>query len=366
MNKKTNPNIVTAFLFGLAILVLIAVPISVRFVPNRVTAQETATAAEPGPVVQVADNQVADAKADVAQAEVKVVEYTVRTQLGGNPTMAFVGVGGSIDGVTNPELTANVGDTVRITVINGDPVLHDLKIDAFGVHTGNMTEDEQTVTVEFVATQPGEFEYYCSVPGHRDLGMRGLLRVVGTADEVTPAESSQAENQGGDATTQHINMTSAAPAAADAVSIIRNPADVPPPVGDRAAQTIRIDMNTVEVTGQLADGTTYSYMTFDGQVPGPMFRVRVGDTIDFYLHNEAGSVLPHSIDLHAVTGPGGGAVYTQTPPGQETSFTFQALQSGLYVYHCATPSIGHHISSGMYGLILVEPVGGLPPVDHEF
>ena len=366
MNKKTNPNIVTAFLFGLAILVLIAVPISVRFVPNRVTAQETATAAEAGPVVQVADNQVADAKADVAQAEVKVVEYTVRTQLGGNPTMAFVGVGGSIDGVTNPELTANVGDTVRITVINGDPVLHDLKIDAFGVHTGNMTEDEQTVTVEFVATQPGEFEYYCSVPGHRDLGMRGLLRVVGTADEVTPAESSQAENQGGDATTQHINMTSAAPAAADAVSIIRNPADVPPPVGDRAAQTIRIDMNTVEVTGQLADGTTYSYMTFDGQVPGPMIRVRVGDTIDFYLHNEAGSVLPHSIDLHAVTGPGGGAVYTQTPPGQETSFTFQALQSGLYVYHCATPSIGHHISSGMYGLILVEPVGGLPPVDHEF
>ena len=187
MNKKTNPNIVTAFLFGLAILVLIAVPISVRFVPNRVTAQETATAAEAGPVVQVADNQVADAKADVAQAEVKIVEYTVRTQLGGNPTMAFVGVGGSIDGVTNPELTANVGDTVRITVINGDPVLHDLKIDAFGVHTGNMTEDEQTVTVEFVATQPGEFEYYCSVPGHRDLGMRGLLRVVGTADEVTPA-----------------------------------------------------------------------------------------------------------------------------------------------------------------------------------
>jgi nitrite reductase (NO-forming) len=67
-----------------------------------------------------------------------------------------------------------------------------------------------------------------------------------------------------------------------------------------------------------------------------------------------------------VTGPGGGAVYTQTTPGGETSFTFRALNPGLYVYHCATPSIPHHISNGMYGLILVEPVGGLPRVDREF
>jgi nitrite reductase (NO-forming) len=92
----------------------------------------------------------------------------------------------------------------------------------------------------------------------------------------------------------------------------------------------------------------------------------VGDTLEFHLRNEAESQLPHSIDLHAVTGPGGGAVFTQIMPGQEGTFTFQALQPGLYVYHCATPSIGHHISSGMYGLILVEPEGGLPPVDKEF
>jgi nitrite reductase (NO-forming) len=70
--------------------------------------------------------------------------------------------------------------------------------------------------------------------------------------------------------------------------------------------------------------------------------------------------------LHAVTGPGGGAVYTQTAPGQTTSFTFQAIIPGLFVYHCATASIPHHISSGMYGLILVEPEGGMPPVDREF
>jgi nitrite reductase (NO-forming) len=158
----------------------------------------------------------------------------------------------------------------------------------------------------------------------------------------------------------------AAPAAADAVSIIRNPADVPPPVGNREPQHIRIDMVAKEVNGVLADGTTYRYMTFDGQVPGPMLRVRVGDTIELHLANEAGSQLPHSIDFHSATGPGGGAVFSQTMPGEETSFTFKALQAGLYVYHCATSSIGHHIASGMYGLILVEPEGGLPPVDREF
>src|SRR5690606_8310265 len=94
-------------------------------------------------------------------------------------------------------------------------------------------------------------------------------------------------------------------------------------------------------------------------------RVRVGDTIELNLENLTSSAFPHSIDLHAVTGPGGGAVFTQTNPGDTTSFTFQALNPGLYVYHCATPSVAHHIAAGMYGLILVEPEGGLPPVVRE-
>jgi nitrite reductase (NO-forming) len=74
----------------------------------------------------------------------------------------------------------------------------------------------------------------------------------------------------------------------------------------------------------------------------------------------------HSVDLHAVTGPGGGAVATQTHPGDAKVFRFKALNPGLFVYHCATPMVANHISSGMYGLILVEPPGGLPKVDHEF
>jgi nitrite reductase (NO-forming) len=101
-------------------------------------------------------------------------------------------------------------------------------------------------------------------------------------------------------------------------------------------------------------------------VPGPMLRVRVGDTVEVHLKNADGSSMLHSVDFHAATGPGGGAASTQTNPGEEKSFRFKALTPGLFVYHCATPMVAHHIANGMYGMILVEPEGGLPPVDREY
>lgn len=76
--------------------------------------------------------------------------------------------------------------------------------------------------------------------------------------------------------------------------------------------------------------------------------------------------MPHNIDLHAVTGPGGGAASSFTSPGHSSKFSFQVLNPGLYVYHCATAPVGMHIANGMYGLILVEPKGGLPKVDKEY
>jgi nitrite reductase (NO-forming) len=101
-------------------------------------------------------------------------------------------------------------------------------------------------------------------------------------------------------------------------------------------------------------------------VPGPFFRVRLGDTVEVTFRNEASSSMSHSVDFHAVTGPGGGAVMTNTPPGGETHFSFLALHPGLFVYHCATPMVAEHIANGMYGLILVEPAAGLRPADREF
>jgi nitrite reductase (NO-forming) len=113
-------------------------------------------------------------------------------------------------------------------------------------------------------------------------------------------------------------------------------------------------------------GTTFTYWTFGRKVPGPMLRVKEGDTVELKLSNNASSKAIHSIDLHAVTGGMGGGASTQVAPGQSKTLTFQALNPGLYVYHCATPSVAHHISAGMYGLILVEPKKGLPRVDKEF
>src|SRR5262249_21885608 len=94
--------------------------------------------------------------------------------------------------------------------------------------------------------------------------------------------------------------------------------------------------------------------------------VRAGDVVQLHLKNAAGSRNPHSIDLHAVTGPGGGAAVTQLGPGSAGAFEWKALNPGLYVYHCATPHVPTHIANGMYGLILVEPAQGLARVDREY
>ena len=148
--------------------------------------------------------------------------------------------------------------------------------------------------------------------------------------------------------------------------ISREPSDLPPPIGKREPKTVRIDLLAVEVEGRLAEGTTFGYWTFNGKVPGPFLRVRVGDTIDVHLKNSADSSMIHSVDFHAATGPGGGAAALQVNPGDEKSMTWKALVPGLYVYHCATPMVAEHIANGMYGLILVEPEEGLPKVDREF
>ena len=149
-------------------------------------------------------------------------------------------------------------------------------------------------------------------------------------------------------------------------SIVRAADDLPGPLNRTTPEHVRVDLETTEVEARLADGVSYKFWTFNGKLPGPFIRVRVGDTVEVHLKNASDSAFPHSVDFHAVTGPGGGAVATQTKPGGETMFTFKALNAGLYVYHCATPMVAHHITNGMYGMILVEPEEGLPEVDREF
>ncbi|MFO0719008.1 MAG: copper-containing nitrite reductase [Candidatus Paceibacterota bacterium] len=129
---------------------------------------------------------------------------------------------------------------------------------------------------------------------------------------------------------------------------------------------VRIHLDVKEVISQIAPGIYYNYWTYNGQTPGPMLRVREGDTIELSLTNDPTSLHHHNIDLHAVTGQGGGASLTEVLPGETKTFRWKALNPGLYIYHCAMPNVSTHNSHGQYGLILVEPKGGLPKVDKEF
>jgi nitrite reductase (NO-forming) len=267
------------------------------------------------------------------------VRYRLRTELA-EGKMAFVGVGGAIEGVVNPTLRVNEGDVVQVSLVNNDGIEHDVVFAEFKAGTDRVNRKGASSVTVFRADQAGEFAYFCSLPGHRQAGMEGKILVGGVRAPVAALPPS--------------------------VSIARNPVDLPGPAPAGPPRTIKVDLEAVELIGRLANETTYNYWTFNGKVPGPFLRVRLGDTVELSFKNAGNSRMIHSVDLHAVTGPGGGAVMTQTPPGETKSFRFKALNPGLYVYHCATPMVANHISSGMYGLILVEPSGGLPKVDHEF
>jgi nitrite reductase (NO-forming) len=141
---------------------------------------------------------------------------------------------------------------------------------------------------------------------------------------------------------------------------------VPPPIARDYATRVMVKLEVMEKRMQIAPGVEYDFWTFGGSVPGSFIRVREGDLVEFTLVNGHDSRVPHNIDLHAVTGQGGGAAATMVAPGKDATFTFRALNPGLFVYHCATAPVPVHIANGMYGLILVEPKEGLPAVDREF
>ena len=149
-------------------------------------------------------------------------------------------------------------------------------------------------------------------------------------------------------------------------AVLLAPPQVPPAIARKTPARVVVNLTVEEVEREIAPGARYTFWTFGGTVPGKMIRVREGDTVELHLLNLAGNKLPHNIDLHAVTGPGGGAAQTLIAPGNQAVFTFKALNPGLYVYHCATAPVGMHVANGMYGMILVEPESGLAPVDREY
>ncbi|MGZ3711044.1 MAG: copper-containing nitrite reductase [Bdellovibrionota bacterium] len=150
------------------------------------------------------------------------------------------------------------------------------------------------------------------------------------------------------------------------IAKLTSPPEVPPPITRSYNTKVIVKLEVIEKNMQIAEGVNYTYWTFGGSVPGSFIRVKEGDQVEFHLMNHPNNKMPHNIDLHAVTGQGGGASSTFTAPGHETVFSFKTLNPGLFVYHCATAPVGMHIANGMYGMILVEPKGGMPKVDREY
>ncbi|GHD64922.1 hypothetical protein GCM10007164_01320 [Luteimonas padinae] len=295
------------------LVLLFALAAAGGFIPQDVAAQG------PSSVTPVAD-----------------VNFSLRTAIQ-DGQMVFIGNAGAIKDQVNPDLRVPEGAVVAITLTNADGAMHDIAVPDFGAQSDQVIGEGAATTIVFRATKGGTFEYLCTIPGHKLAGMVGKL-IVGDVKEVVST----------------------------AIDVAKDPAHVGEPVGDRAPKHITYDLLTTEVEGKLADGSTYRYWTFDNTVPGPLLRIRQGDTVTINLKNAEDSINIHSVDFHSVTGPGGGAAVTQVRPGETKSFTFKALHPGLFVYHCATPMIAHHISNGMYGMILVEPEGGLPKVDKEY
>lgn len=255
------------------------------------------------------------------------------------------------------ELTVQVGDTVRW--INGDAVGHTvtpIDKDLWGTEgSGDAAADwlAQGDSWAFTFMKEGTYEYYC-IP-HAAANAAGVFQGMVGKVIVTEQEVDGPEGKGtaspGDARMVQVSEIGA------------NASLVPP---RNMADHVFVNITSREVIADMADGITYPYWTFDGQVPGKMLRVKQGAQVTVNFTNAPDSTVGHNIDFHAVTGPGGGAAALSALPGESKVLTFRALKPGLYVYHCAFQDPPLHVAHGMYGLILVEPEGGLPPVDREF
>lgn len=192
------------------------------------------------------------------------------------------------------------------------------------------------------------------------LGLGGAASIAGCLNAPTYDDSTQENTDAEPASQQEATVD------LDSEMIAGDPTDIPGPITRSSPKTHEVTLTTEEVTAEIEPGVSFDFMTFNGQVPGPMIRLRQGDTVELTLDNLPESTAPHNVDFHAVYGTGGGAVATTAAPGEQNALKFKAMYPGAYIYHCAVPNLDMHISKGMFGMILVEPPGGLREVDHEF
>jgi len=248
------------------------------------------------------------------------------------------------------DIYVTLGEPAKLYVKNEALETHGFAVPELGIGSIEVKPGRHT-TLEFTPEKEGTFAARCSVycsDFHPLMQMRVHVLPRGEASAGAARASTATD------------LLREFPA-----DIVRDPEDLPPPLRRNTSEVVEVHLDAVEVVDELS-GEPYAYWTFNGKVPGPFLRVREGDTVELTLSNGISSKYDHSIDLHAVTGQGGGAAFMQVAPGESKKIRFNATNAGIFVYHCATSDIPTHMTHGMYGLILVEPKEGLPEVDREY
>ncbi len=249
------------------------------------------------------------------------------------------------------EINVDKPGRYSVTLVNDGSIGHDLTIPD---GTKIVAASKQTATGDVNVPAQG-IAFLCSVPGHADAGMKGTIMIAGTA-AASAAPSGGADSHGGPspATDVEADPNAAAYTLHDAAA----PAVLSGTVHD-------IDLVVQEKEMTVAAGFVQRVWTFNGTVPGPVIRVHLGDTIRVHLKNPATNQLPHSVDFHASQVAWNDEM-TSINPGEEKLYVWKADYAGVWMYHCGTAPALHHIANGMYGMVIVEPKGGLPKVDREF
>jgi nitrite reductase (NO-forming) len=245
------------------------------------------------------------------------------------------------------ELSVDAPGRYAVTLTNAGAIPHDI---TFPDGSQAIAAAGETTTVEVEIPESG-YTFLCSIPGHADAGMTGAVTVAGST-----AGGSGSDDHGGPAPATDVEPDPNAPAYA--VYPPEAPARLEGEVHD-------IDLVIEEKAMTVAEGFVQQVWTFGGTVPGPVIRVKVGDTIRVHLKNPAEAQLAHSVDFHASQAAWNDEM-TSIDPGEEKVYEWTADYAGVWMYHCGTSPALHHIANGMYGMVIVEPADGLPPVDAEF
>ena len=247
------------------------------------------------------------------------------------------------------------GDRLVITLDNTADQVHDLVL-ATGQTTGRIAARAKgTLDAGIVA---GPIEGWCSIAGHRAQGMVFHVTAGGAAAGAHQHGGGQS-NQTGSGKDAVPDYSARLPAGFKAFDAALPPAPSSP---DGGPMTHRHTFTVKEQVMPVGAGVTQRRLTFNGQVPGPVLRGKVGDTFEITLVNDG--TMSHSLDFHAGITPPDQAMRSINP-GESLVYTFKAQHSGIWLYHCSTSPMSLHLAAGMHGAVIIDPPG-LPAVDHEY